>query len=101
MTQRESLTKPSGVCAVFSSATAKAAYPWQTRVVGRRMTGVPCSSESRNASATMAYASSGEEGSNTGSLEYMPNVRVSCSVCEEMGPGSSATTTTMPPFTPT
>ena len=49
----------------------------------------------------MANPSSGVEGSSTGSFANAANRRVSCSVCDEMGPGSSATNSTSPPFTPT
>ena len=75
-------------------------YPWSTLVVARKKTGVPYFSEKSNASWIISYASATEHGSKTGTLENMPKVRVSCSVCEEIGPGSSATSTTMPPFTP-
>ena len=61
------------------------------RVVGRTMTGVPWRSDSSNASLIMAKPSSGVGGSSTGTLAKSPKRRVSCSVCDEMGPGSSAT----------
>ena len=76
------------------------AQAWQTLVVGRNNTGVAYFSEKSNASPIIRYASSGEEGSNTGSFANCANVLVSCSVCDEIGPGSSADTMTMPPFTP-
>ena len=49
----------------------------------------------------MAKPWSGVAGSSTGSFAKLAKRRVSCSVCDEMGPGSSATNSTMPPFTPT
>ena len=48
----------------------------------------------------MRRASSGEDGSSTGIFAKRPNRRVSCSVCDEWGPGSSAQMMTKPPFTP-
>ena len=69
-------------------------------MVGRRNTGLWSSSESANASRIIWYASATPDGSRHGTLLNWANVRVSCSVCDEMGPGSSATTMTMPPLTP-
>ena len=61
---------------------------------------MPYFSEKSKASWTISYASATDDGSKTGTFEKSPKVRVSCSVCEEMGPGSSATRTTSPPLTP-
>ena len=79
--------------------SSKNADAWSTRVVGRTMTGVWKRSESSNAAFTMSYACSGVAGSSTGTFANAANRRVSCSVCDEIGPGSSATTSTSPPRT--
>ena len=97
----ESFTKPSYAFGPLLTGFSIDAYAWQTRVVGRNRTGVLYFSEYANASCIISYASSGEDGSNTGIRAKSANRLVSCSVWEEIGPGSSADTTTMPPFTPT
>jgi len=61
---------------------------------------MPASSERMNASAIMRRASSGEEGSKTGTLAKCAKRRESCSVWEEWGPGSSQEMMTIPPTMP-
>ena len=73
---------------------------WLMRVVGRTITGVRYASDSSNAASIMAHPSSGVLGSSTGTFAKDANRRVSCSVWEEIGPGSSATNKTVPPLTP-
>ena len=73
---------------------------WQTRVVGRSMTGISNASESWYPRAISSRACAGESGSSTGTLAAMAMSRLSCSVWEECGPGSSAEMTRKPPFTP-
>jgi len=73
---------------------------WHTRVVGRSMTGISYFSESAKACCTMSLASAGLAGSKTGILAKSAKKRLSCSVCELWGPGSSAATRTNPPFVP-
>ncbi len=100
---RELRSKPSSGIdfAKVSSSTSKNVDAWQMRVVGRTMTGVRYFSERSNAAFIMAKPCSGVAGSRTGTFENAPKRRVSCSVWEEMGPGSSATKSTQPPFIPT
>ena len=104
ITQRGSFSKPGTAwrgMAPRSAGTSMLEQPWSTRVVGRRMTGVLYRSDSSKAARVMAYASSGVAGSKTGTWANCANWRLSCSVWLLMGPGSSATTTTRPPRTPT
>jgi hypothetical protein len=82
------------------SPSATPCREWQTRVVGRIMTGVSNSSEIWKPSCTISLASWGLEGSKTGTLAIMAIIRLSCSVWELCGPGSSAEMTRNPPFTP-
>ena len=49
----------------------------------------------------MAKPCSTVAGSSTGTLAKAAKRRVSCSVWDDMGPGSSATNSTVPPRTPT
>ena len=58
-------------------------------------------STNEKAARIMAKPCSGVAGSSTGTFAKEPNRRVSCSVWEEMGPGSSATSSTQPPPVPT
>ncbi len=101
MIQSDRLTKPEAGLGAGTSAKSTVALAWQTLVVGLRNTGSLNSSERPNAYETISYASSGDDGSNTGKFAYLAKCLVSCSVCEDHGPGSSATTTTIPPSTPT
>ena len=73
---------------------------WQTRVVGRSMTGTWKASDIWKANPVISRASAGEEGSSTGTLACTAIRRESCSVWEEWGPGSSALITTKPPTVP-
>ena len=55
ITQRcVSFMKPSAFLGSWCSCTFTVAQPWQTRVVERRITGVPCFSDSSKASDTIA-----------------------------------------------
>ena len=96
-----SFMNPSAFFVSNASGISSVAFAWHILVVGRMNTGVSYFSESLYASGIIANASSGEEGSNTGTFEKEAKVRVSCSVCEDIGPGSSATRMTIPPRSPT
>ena len=47
-----------------------------------------------------SFASALSEGSTTGTMAALATIRLSCSFWELYMPGSSATTSTMPPLTP-
>jgi hypothetical protein len=70
------------------------------RVVGRSITGTRNASDIAKAGATSSMASRGDTGSRTGTFAIAAIRRLSCSVWEEWGPGSSAETTRKPPATP-
>ena len=65
-------------------------------VVGRSITGSEYCSESSSAVRTISYASRGDDGSSTGILANMAMKRLSCSVWELWGPGSSAQISSIP-----
>ena len=70
------------------------------RVVMRRKTIEPVLSERSHAARAMSKASCESEGSSVTARANLCSTRLSCSFCEECMPGSSAETTTSPPFVP-
>ena len=75
-------------------------HAWHTRVVGRSITGIRKISEIPYPISINSMACAGEAGSRTGTFAIIAISRLSCSVWEEWGPGSSALMTRNPPITP-
>ena len=88
------------VPAPVRAPTSTSAREWLTLVVVRKITGVRYFSLISNARLMKADASRALPGSKTGTFASRAYCRVSCSVCEECIPGSSAATITSPPTMP-
>ena len=69
-------------------------------MVVRSITGVSYFSLSSNAYFVKSFASWLSDGSTTGIMAVLATSLESCSFCDEYIPGSSAATSTIPPFTP-
>ena len=82
------------------SPTSTSENECDVRVVMRRNTIEPVRSEISQASRAMSKASCESEGSSVTARANRCSTRLSCSFCEECMPGSSAETTTSPPFVP-
>ena len=85
-----------------SSRGHNSTTPWECarRVVIRSIIGVSYFSLSSKASLVNSFASALSEGSSTGICAVLATLLESCSFWDEYNPGSSAATSTKPPFTP-
>ncbi len=92
--------KTAARCSVPTGPRSTSLFEWQIRVVGRKITGSPNSSERAKASRIMSCTSWTDEGSRQGSRAKCAYRRVSCSFWELCAKGSSAERTTNPPVTP-